>query len=131
MVELAELGRPQIRLICSAAMHNLPSDSVETTADTRLIKLLMTMLHADAATLSVSAPSFHHTIQIRSSRTYGKLAQRLMSASYANGQVVEEVAPEPTSKIERNWEPQPSHFKYQRKEVRSPQQPSREASVPS
>jgi hypothetical protein len=61
MIELAELGNPLIRQICSAAMHNLPPQATEASSDGRIIKILMTMLHADASKLAVSMKnSYYH-----------------------------------------------------------------------
>jgi len=53
LVELAEGGNPLIREICSAAMHTLPVEATENNADGRIIKILMTMLHADIHKLAV------------------------------------------------------------------------------
>lgn len=58
LIDLADLGHPQIRQICSAAMHTLPTEATDKCSDKRLIKILMTMLHADAEKLAVSPP--HH-----------------------------------------------------------------------
>ena len=59
-VDLAEGGNPLIREICSAAMHTLPVEATENSTDGRIIKILMTMLHADANKLSVSNHSLTH-----------------------------------------------------------------------
>lgn len=54
-IDLAEIGHPLIREICSAAMHTLPVEATEGSTDGRIIKILMTMLHADAQELAVSS----------------------------------------------------------------------------